>query len=181
MPLDENAKAVNVVGSVQQYFNDSLANILNSSLPAIDYGGGMSFKDDDLLSWVQVRMLAPARPAELQGPFAGRGGSDFDARGQELHWVLNVNCFVRPLKAPVATFSNLAIWQLRDQVLNAFTVGTRIAVKDYADALTTGNETIGYLFISEIMEDRAIYDPERTELLQHNLVFLLRWTETWVS
>ena len=169
MPLNENAKAANIIGSVQQYFNDSLAAVLNSSQPSIDYGGGQAFKDDILDQWVQVRMLAPARPAVLSGPFAPGG-----VRGQELRWILNVNCFVRPGK--VIPFTNLKIWQLRDLVIERFMPGTLITVKDYDGT----QETIGYLFVDTIMDDRAMYDPERTELLQHNLVFLLRWTETWV-
>lgn len=169
MPLDENAKAVNVVGSFQEYMQNTLAAVLNSSQPAIDYGGGLPFQDATLEQWIQVRMLAPARPEILSGPFAPGG-----ARGQELRWVLNVNCFVRPAK--VSPFSNLTIWRLRDTVLDALMPGTRIAVKDYDGTL----ETFGYLFVDTIMEDREVQDPLRTELLQHNLVLLLRWTETWV-
>ena len=171
MPLDDNAKAENVAGSVQEYFQKSLADVLNSSQPAVDYGGGMPFRDDDLTHWIQVRMIAPARPEALSGPFSGVEGK----RGQELRWLLNVNCFVRP--SLLSPFSNLKIWQVRDAALAPLMIGTRIAVRDYTGTL----ETIGYLFIDAIMEDRAVQDPLRTELLQHNLVLLLRWTETWAA
>jgi hypothetical protein len=171
MPLDDNAKAENIVGSVQEYFQNSLADVLNSSQSAVDYGGGMPFRDDDLSSWVQLRLIAPTRPESLSGPFAEREGK----RGQELRWLLNLNCFVRP--ALLSPFSNLKIWRVRDMALGPLMVGTRIAVKDYTGTL----ETIGYLFIDAIMEDRAVQDPLRTELLQHNLVLLLRWTETWTA
>lgn len=180
MPLDENAKAANVVGSLQQYVDDQLATVLNSSKPVIDYGH-MVFKDTDLVEWLQVRVLNPARPAALLGPFAGRasGSGNADARGQELFWLLNINCFVRPAK--LSPFTNLRPWQLRDLVLASFMPGTRIPVKDYADTTQQGGETVGYLFCDEIVEDRPVYDPEREDLVQHNLVLALRWTETWVS
>lgn len=169
MTLDDNAKAENVIGSVQEYFQSALADVLNSSEAAVDYGGGMPFKDDVLSHWIQLRMLAPARPDALAGPFAPDG-----KRGQELRWILNVNCFVRP--ALLSPFSNLKIWQVRDVALAPLIPGTRIAVKDYTGTL----ETIGYLFVDAIMEDREVQDPLRVELLQHNLVLLLRWTETWM-
>lgn len=180
MALDENAKAANVVGSLQQYVNDTLSDVLNSSRSSIDYGGGLPFDDESLDQWVQFRVMAPVRPMRLMGPFAARAGSDVDARGQELLWVLNVNCFVRIQQKANPGFSNLAIWTLRDTVINYLMPGTRIVVKDYSDPTQSGGETLGYLFVDEIMEDRALYDPARTELLQHNLVFGLRWTETWV-
>ena len=72
MTLDENARAENIVGSVQEYFQNSLADVLNSSQSAVDYGGGMPFRDDDLTSWVQLRMIAPTRPDMLSGPFSER-------------------------------------------------------------------------------------------------------------
>lgn len=177
MPLDENAKAANVVGSIQQFFEDALADVLNSSASAIDYGGGLPFKDADLAEWAQVRALGPTRPQAMQGYFAHRGGSDPDSRGAEVFWTLNVNLFVRPAK--LVPFTNLRLYTLRDLVLGVMREGTRIPVKDYADPLTTGNETIGYLFVDEILADRAIQDPARTDLGQHNLVLALRWTETW--
>ena len=169
MPLDENAKQVNVIGSVQEYFDAELSDVLNSSAPSIDFGGGMPFKDDRLEKWIQVRMLAPARPEILSGPFSTGG-----KRGQELFWVLNVNLFVRPGK--LSPFTNLALPGLRDLVIDRLMPGRSITVKDYGGE----GETIGYLIVKDIMEDRAIYDPQRTELLQHNLVVLLRWTETWL-
>ena len=171
MPLDDNAKAQNVVGSVQEYFQSSLADVLNSSQAAVDYGGGMPFRDDDLSHWIQVRMISPVRPEALSGPFAAEEGK----RGQELRWLLNINCFVRPGR--LSPFSNLKIWSVRDMAIAPLMPGTRIAVKDYTGDL----ETIGYLFVESIMEDRAVQDPLRTELLQHNLVLLLRWTETWAA
>lgn len=176
MGLDQNAHAANVVGSVQQFFQDSLGDVLNSSAPAIDYGGGMPFQDLQLAQWVQVRVMAFARPVWGQGPFAERAtGGDPGSRGQEGLWLLNVNCFVRPQRTGNVTLDNLAIWRLRDTVLGAFMPGTRLAVKDYVGT----QETIGYLFIDSLMEDREVQDPNRPELLQHNLVFAIRWTETW--
>lgn len=172
MGLDEGAKAANVVGSMQQYVQDSLGDVLNSSAPAIDFGGGMPFHDAHLQQWIQVRMLAFARPMWGLGPFAGRAAADPNARGQEGLWILNVNCFVRPYET--AAFDNLAALRLRDTVLGAFMPGTRVPVKDY---IGTG-ETIGYLFCDSIQDDRAVPDPNE-ELLQHNLVFWFRWTETW--
>jgi hypothetical protein len=179
MGLDENAKAANVVGSIQAYFNDQLATVLNSSRSTVDYGGGLPLKDDDLAEWVQVRVLEPARPEALGG-FAGRGSGsgDADARGQELFWLININCFVRPAK--LVPFTNLRTWQLRDTVLEPFKVGTRIPVKDFNDPTTSGGETIGYLFCDALMFDRPVYDPQREDVLQHNLVIRTRWTETWV-
>ncbi|HSE47192.1 MAG TPA: hypothetical protein VLA89_17870 [Gemmatimonadales bacterium] len=181
MGLDENAKAANVVGSIQQYFEDQLATVLNSSAAAIDYGGGQPFKDSSLAEWIQVRVLEPARPDLLEGPFAGRasGSASPDARGQEMFWLVNINCFVRPAK--LVPFTNLRTWQLRDTVLEPFKVGTRIPVKDFADSTSTGGETIGYLFSYRLLSDRPVYDPEREDLIQHNLVVALRWTETWVN
>jgi hypothetical protein len=172
--LDESAKAANIVGSVQQYVQDSLGDVLNSSNPAIDFGGGMPFQDARLDQWIQVRMMGFARPGWGLGPFAGRAAVDPNARGQEGLWVLNVNCFVRPQAKTV--LDNLAALRLRDVVLGALMPGTRIAVKDYVEAAA---ETIGYLFCDSIQEDRAVQDPGREELVQHNLVFWLRWTETW--
>ena len=177
MPLDENAKAANVVGSIQQYFEDTLAATLNSSNAAIDYGGGLPFRDQDLAEWFQVRALGPTRPIALQGPFAARGGTNPDSRGAEVFWTLNVNIFVRPGK--LVTFTNLRLYSLRDMVLDGIREGTRIPVKDFADPTSQGNETIGYLFVDEILADRAIQDPARPDLLQHNVVMALRWTETW--
>lgn len=177
MPLDENAKAANVVGSIQQYFEDSLAAVLNSSTPSIDYGGGLPFHDRDLPEWVQVRAMGPVRPEALQGPFAHRGGSNPDSRGAEILWLLNVNCFVRPAK--LVPFTNLRVYTLRDLVLDAIKEGTRIPVKDYATLGGQGQETIGYLFVHDLLEDRAVEDPARTELVQRNLVYALRWIETW--
>jgi len=176
MALDENARARNVVGSVQEYLDDALADVLtssealNSSQPVIDYGGGIPFKDDGLGQWIQVRMIAPVRPEALSGPRAPRG-----KLGQEVRWLLNVNCFVRPTL--LSPFSNLGIWGVRDLTLGPLMPGTRIVVKDYTGDLGT----IGYLVVESIMEDRAVQDPLRTELLQHNLVLLLRWTETWAA
>lgn len=180
MGLDENAKAANVVGSIQAYFEDQLAGVLNSSRGVIDYGGGLPLKDADLAEWIQVRALEPARPEAMSGPFAGRasGSGDADARGQELFWLININCFVRPAK--LVPFTNLRTWQLRDAVLEYFAVGTRIPVKDYADPTSQGGETIGYLFCDQLMFDRPVYDPAREDVLQHNLVIRTRWTESWV-
>ena len=177
MGLDENAKAANIVGSVQQYLQDSLADVLNSSQPAIDYGGGLPFNDADLPEWVQPRLMAFARPDWGLGPFAHRAGVSPDSRGHEGYWLLNVNCFVRPVK--LSTLTNLRIWTVRDLVLAALLVGGRIPVKDYADPTSAGGETLGYLFIDRLAEDRPVYDPAREDLVQHNLVFWLRWTETW--
>lgn len=179
MPLDENAKAANVIGSIQQYFEDRIAATLNSSLPAIDYGGGLPFKDGALAEWLQVRTVGAARPAGGQGPYAARAGQDADSRGAEILWLLNVNCFVRP--ARLVPLRNLRPYQLRDLVLGVIREGTRIPVKDYADLTSQGGETIGYLDVSDVMEDRTVEDPERTDLVQYNLVFALRWTETWHS
>lgn len=173
MALDENAKAANIVGSLQQYTADQLGDVLNSSAPAIDYGGGMPFNDLDLLQWIQLRMMAFARSAWGLGPFAATQNPN--SRGQEGAWVLNINCFLRPHRTGNVTLDNLALWRLRDLVLEAFHEGTRIPVKDYVGT----QETIGYLFVDRLMEDRAVSDPTREELLQHNLVFTLRWTETW--
>jgi hypothetical protein len=179
MGLDENAKAANVVGSIQQYFEDQLASVLNSSRPSIDYGGGQPFKDDDLAEWVQVRVMEAARPESMIGPFAARGSGSGDpnSRGRELYWLLNINCFVRPAK--LSPFTNLRPWQLRDLVLEPFAEGTRIPVKDYADLTSAGGETIGYLFCDQLMADRPVYDPARDDLVQHNLLFALRWSESW--
>jgi hypothetical protein len=177
MPLDENAKAANLIGSIQQYFEDHLAATLNSSASAIDYGGGMPFNDGPLTEWVQVRVMGAARPQSGQGPYAARAGQDADSRGAEILWMLNVNCFVRPGK--LVPFTNLRPYQLRDLVLDVIREGVRIPVKDYADLTSQGGETIGYLDVSDLLEDRVIEDPARTELLQHNVVFAMRWTETW--
>jgi hypothetical protein len=178
MGLDQNAQAGNVVGSVQQFFQDQLGDVLNSSNPAIDYGGGMPFQDVSLEQWVQVRVMAFTRPVWGLGPFADRAsGGDPGSRGQEGLWLLNVNCFVRPQRTGQATLDNLAIWRLRDTVLSALMPGTRVPVKDYIGT----QETIGYLFIDSIMDDREVQDPGREELVQHNLVFAMRWTETWTT
>ena len=175
MPLHESAKAANVVGSLQAYVNTELADVLNSSAPAIDYGGGLPFQDSELEEWVQVRAIGPARPAGMAGPYAHRAGeSDPDARGGELFWVLNVNCFVRPVK--LASPNNLRAWTLRDMVLGILAPGTRVTVKDHAGQ----GETLGYLFVDDIMDDRALPDMGRPDVVQHNLVFALRWVETWV-
>ena len=181
MGLDENAKLANIVGSIQQYFEDQLASVLNSSKPAIDYGGGMPFKDSELTEWVQVRVLEPARPEILSGPFAGRasGSGDPDSRGQELFFLVNINIFVRPQR--LNPFTNLRPWQLRDTVLDPLNIGTRIPIKDFADPTTTGGETIGYLFSDRLVADRPIYDPAREDLVQHNLLIQFRWTETWIA
>lgn len=181
MALDENAKSANVVGSIQRYLHDALADVLNSSAPALDFGGGMAFQDTALAEWVQIRTMGVARPDTWSGPFAGRASGGFpDTRGQELLWLLNVNCFVRP-EPQRSGFSNLRIYQVRDLVLEALAVGTRIRVKDYTDPSTLGQETVGYLFVHEVMADRPIDEPTRTELVQHNLVFALRWLETWTA
>jgi len=177
MPLDENAKAANVVGSIQQYFEDHLGAVLNSSASAIDYGGGLPFVDAALAEWVQVRAMGPARPEAGQGPYAARAGTDADSRGAEILWLLNINCFVRPAKQ--VPLSNLRPYQLRDLVLDVIREGTRIPVKDYADLTSQGGETIGYLDVSDLIEDRTVQDPARTDLLQYNVVFAMRWTETW--
>lgn len=173
MALDENAHAANIVGSLQQYFRDNLVDVLNSSPePPIDYGGGLPFKDEGKAEWIQLRPMAAARPAWGLGPYGGNP-QEPDSRGQELFWLLNVNCFVRSAKQLV--FTNLRIWMVRDLVTAICREGTRIPVKDYVGT----QETIGYLFVDSILEDRRIYDPEREELEQHNLVFAMRWTETW--
>lgn len=177
MPLDENAKAANVVGSVQQYVKDQLSDVLNSSRSAIDYGGGLPFRDDDLEQWVQVRLMGPTHPNYIglaggrstwEGPFAPGGG-----RGRELFWLINLNCFVRPAKS--TAFTNLQIWRLRDAVSEAFLIGVVIPVKDYQGS----GETIGNMFVYDVIADRMVSDPQREELVQHNLVYTLRWTETW--
>lgn len=180
MALDENARAANVVGSIQDYVDAHLADVLNSSRSAIDYGGGLPFRDDDLDQWIQVRAMGLSRPAYVglqvgisvgfEGPFNARGD-----RAREVFWLLNVNCFVRPARAD--TFSNLQIWRLRDAVVDAFFVGALIPVKDY---FGTG-ETLGNLFLYDIMADREISQPDRSELVQHNMQFMLRWSESWTS
>lgn len=175
MGADDNVKAANIVGSLQAYVDAMLGDVLNSSAPAIDYGGGMPFSDSALVQWVQLRVMAFARPLWGIGPYAARAGASADSRGQEGFWLLNVNCFVRPQRTGTGAFDNLALWRLRDTIISAFMPGTRVQVKDYVG---TG-ETIGYLFMDEIQEDRAVPNPDREELLQHNLVFLFRWTETW--
>jgi hypothetical protein len=166
-----------VVGSVQQYVEDRLGNVLNTSRSAIDFGAGASFKDADLDQWIQVTMLGPTQPGYI-GQIAGRLGDAYTVdgnRGREMYWLVNVNCFVRP--GVTTVFSNLQIWQLRDAVFDAFSVGKLITVKDYVG---TG-ETIGNLFVHDLMSERRITDPERVELVQHNLLFALRWTETWTA
>jgi hypothetical protein len=177
MPLSESAKATNVVGSIQQYFEDHLAQVLNSSSPAIDYGRGSGFKDTALSEWLQVRAMGPTRPPGGRGPYAARAGTDADSRGAEVEWLLNVNCFVKPVK--FASYFNLRPYQLRDLVLGVVHEGTNIPVKDYNDPSTQGGETIGYLHVKDLLEDRPIEDPQRTDLVQHHLVFALRWTEIW--
>src|SRR5262245_14475866 len=174
MALDESAKAANIIGSIQQYVKDELADVLNSSRSAIDYGGGLPFRDDDLDQWIQVRVMGKTQPHYMgltgarsmwEGPYT----VDSD-RGREVYWLLNINCFVRPAKASV--FSNLQIHTLRDLVSDAFSVGNLLPVKDYSG---TG-ETIGNMFIYDVIEDRPMVDPTREELLQYNLVFSLRWS-----
>ena len=171
--LDERALAANVVGSIQRHFRTQLVDVLNSSSePPIDYGGGMPFADADLAEWVQLRPMAAVRPPWGLGPF------DVAAkRAHEQTWVINVNCFVRSGRQAtvLGSFTNLRIWMLRDLVLGACAPGTTILV---TDVLGTG-ETLGNLFVDEVMEDRRVYDPAREELEQHNLVLLARWTETW--
>ena len=164
---------------MQEHLQNSLADVLNSSQPAIDFGGGLPFDDATLAEWVQPRMLGLARPEWGTGPYAHRTGAALDptSRGREVIWVLNVNCFVRPAKQ--ASLNNLRIYTVRDLVLAALLEGARIPVKDYATAGPEGQETIGYLFVDRIAEDRPIYDPTHEDCVQHNLVFWLRWTETW--
>jgi hypothetical protein len=181
MGLDENAKAANIIGSVQQHLHTHLADVLNSSQPAIDFGGGLPFDDAPLAEWVQPRMLALARPEWGTGPFAHRTGASGDpvSRGREVLWVLNINCFVRPAKQPSP--NNLRLYTVRDLVLAALLEGSRIPVKDYTTVGPQGQETIGYLLVDRLAEDRPIYDPANEDCIQHNLVFWLRWTETWTT
>jgi len=169
MPLHESAKTANVVGSLQVYLTAELAAF------SLDFGGGIPFQDGDLTEWLQIRALEPVRPAVLAGPYAGRGGEqDPDARGGEMFWLLNVNCFVRPAK--MSPPNNLRLWTIRDLAAAPLMPGTRIAVKDHAGEA----ETIGYLFVDEILADQPVAAPDRPDVLQHNLAFALRWAETWV-
>lgn len=178
--LHETAKQANVVGSLYKYVTDELGDVLSSSAalmttPAIDYGGGAGFSDESYAEWIQVRPLGMARPAAMMGPYAHRvGEQDPNARGGEGFWLLNVNCFVRPARIEPQDF--LRLWKLVDTVKAPLMPGSRVVVKDHAGE----GETVGYLFVDEIMEDRPVSDPERADLEQHNLVFALRWVETWV-
>lgn len=170
--LHPSAQAANIIGSLQDFFEESVADVLNSSASIVDYGGGQTFRDVDLAQWLQIRAMAAVGIGE--DSYAPRtADSEPTDRAREVHWLVNVNCFVRPAK--VVPTDNLRLWRMRDIVLSAMRVGVRIPVKDYAG----GTATLGVLFVTEVLEDRAIQDPARIELLQHNLVFALRWSETW--
>lgn len=171
--LDETAQATNVIGSLQQYVFDTLDRASGDDdehhFP-IDYGGGQIFNDTELIEWLQIRIVGAARPQRL----LGRYGNAND-RGQEFFWLLNVNCFVRPKKQQVQ--NNLRIWVLRDIVMDKFTVGRTIEVKAHAGS----GDTLGVLFVNEVMGDRQVFDNTRVELVQHNLQFALRWSEKWTT
>jgi hypothetical protein len=170
--LHPSAQAVNVVGSIQHYFDEQVSDVLNSSQSIIDYGGGQAFRDTNLPEWLQLRTMAAVAIGD--DSYAPRTeDSEPTDRAREVYWLVNVNCFVRP--GLVVPIDNLRLWRMRDTVLTAMRVGLRIPVKDYAGASTT----LGFLFVTEVLEDRAIQDPARIELVQHNLVFALRWSETW--
>lgn len=169
--LDATGRAANVIGSLQAYiwekFDSASGEVDASHLP-IDYGGGQSFSDTELSEWLQFRVTGNARPPRL----LGRYGNAND-RGQELFWLLNLNVFVRPKKQ--TSQNNLRVWGLRDVILGEIHVGRTIEVRDHVG---TG-ETIGVLFVDEVMADRQVFDNTRVDLVQHNLVFALRWSEKW--
>ena len=172
--LHESAKSANVVGSLQKYIQDELAgSLLDSS--GIDYGGGIPFQDTNRAEWIQVRVPGVARPDALIGPYVHRAGeNEPDARGRIVYWMLNINCFVRPAKQ--ASRNNLRLWTLRDVVTGVFREGAVIPVKDHAGE----GETIGYLFLDDIADDRPILDPEQKDIEQHRLLFSFQWGESWV-
>ena len=170
--LHPSAQAENVVGSLQDYFHSNVGEVLNSSTTVVDYGGGAAFQDTALSEWLQFRVMGAVPVGESSyAPYTEE--SEPADRAREVRWLVNVNCFVRPGR--VTPRDNLRLWRTRSTVLTAMREGLRIPVKDYAG----GGATIGYLFISELLEDRAIQDPARLEIVQHNLVFALRWSETW--
>ena len=167
MALKAIAKAENVIRSLQNYVQTQLGATFQGAAAGdrIDWGGGVPFNDADLPEWLQPRLLAAVRPDGLRGPRDQAGD-----RGNELHWLYNLNIFVRPHDAA----NNFRILTLRDTVLDAFKVGTGITVTDYAG----DSSTLGVLFSEGPDEDRPIVDPQRAEeLLQHNLVIPLRWVE----
>lgn len=170
----ESAKSANIVASLQTFVQSEVAlAMLNTS--SIDYGGGLPFQDAERAEWLQVRVPGVARPDYLIGPYAHRAGeNEPDARGRIVFWMLNINCFVRPQKQTVK--NNLRLWTLRDIVTNIFREGLRVPVKDQAGE----GETIGYLFLDEILEDRPVVAPEQKDVLQHQLLFSFRWGESWV-
>ena len=175
-PLNQDALAANIVGSLQKYEESALEAALATThgLPTLDYGGGDQFQDGALHEWIQVRVVGPARPASMSGPYAPRVSAG-NTRGAEIYWILNINCFVRPAKQ--VPLNNIRIWHLRDIVLGAFAEGTLIPVKAWANT----QEHIGNIIVDEILEDRPVSDPERSDLVQHNIVLALRWSETWVA
>ena len=166
--LQATARAANIVGSVQEYISTELAAVFPVA-SKMHFMGGPPFNDDALDEWLQLAMLEPARPIDLVGP----RGPQADELAQEMYWLLNLNLFVRPSK--LSSPNNLRLWTLRDAVIVKFMPNTRISVMDYsADKMHIGN-----LVCFEILADRPVADPGRQELVQHNLVISLRWTETW--
>ena len=165
--LDPSARAENVVGSMQEYLAERLSAVFADN---IDFGNGLPFNDAPLTAWLQVRMLAPARPIDLQGPRVARAG----IFGNEIFWLLNLNTFVRP--ARVSPPNNLRIWTLRDAVLDVIAPPAKVPVKDYQ----ADSAIIGTLVSDEIMDDRMVTPPDRTdELIEHNFIVAWRWTEAW--
>lgn len=168
MPLDPEAKAGNVKGSIQQYVDTSLSALFPGG--AIDYGGGLPFSDATRAEWLQVRVLGPARPAALDGPRDQRGHF-----AREVFWVVNLNLFVRPAQQTVR--NNLRLEALRDAVLAVFAEQIIIPVTDYLG--TSG--ALGNLVITEILRDQPVVDEARkAELIQHHVSCACRWVESWL-
>jgi hypothetical protein len=194
--LYPDAKWANVEGSLRQYVQTQLGSTFQGVVAGdrIDFGGGPAFQDSALPEWLQVRLMEPARPSVLDGP-RGSGGTktvvvDIGAGPQtwevgdgstppyarEMYHMLNLNIFVRPAK--LATLNSLRLATLRDAVVAKFIPPRVIPATDYAG----GAGLMGNMVVAGIDADRPIPNPEREhELLQHNIVVALRWTETWTT
>ncbi len=159
MAIDKHSKIQNVKASLEKYIADNL--VTTEGLRVAFEGVPFESATED--EWIEERIES-------------FGNTDFGRQvdttrmGQTTQVMLSFNIFVNPDK----TIKSNRHYELRDKVLNYFTIGTTINMYDFYN--NNFSTVVQILKVRDILTDRAIQDDN---FWRYEIVIGVDWLEKW--